>query len=154
MVEFYKTETAIKELDIRIIEDRVGYSLPKEYRSHLLVNNGGKCKPDVFTFMEGNKLSKSKIDWFLAIYDGKYDNLLKYIDIYKFEQKRIPEYFIPIAHDPGGNLICISCSCSDYGYIYFWDHEKETPNNWEDCSTNIYLIANSFDNFIANLTHE
>jgi cell wall assembly regulator SMI1 len=154
MAEFYKTEVSIKEYDIRIIEDKLGYSLPKEYRSHLLAHNGGKCKPNVFSFIENDKLSKSKIDWFLAIYDGEYDNLLKYIDIYKFEQKRIPEYFIPIAHDPGGNLICISCSCSDYGYVYFWDHEKEILNHGEDYSENIYFVANSFDDFIANLTYE
>jgi cell wall assembly regulator SMI1 len=147
MVEFYKTEVVIGEREIIEIENLLGYSLPEEYRIHLLKYNGGKCKPNVFSFIENNKISKSNIDWFLAIYDGKYDNLRLYIDMYIIEQKRLPDYFIPIAHDPGGNLICISCLTSNFGFIYFWDHEKEEEEN-------AYLISDSFNHFLENLSND
>ncbi|MDR1451398.1 MAG: SMI1/KNR4 family protein [Helicobacteraceae bacterium] len=145
MVEFIKTEAKITENKIVELETKLGYSFPEEYRTHLLKYNGGKCKPNVFSFIENNKETKSSIDWFLAIYEGKYDNLKLYMDMYIFEEKRLPDYFIPIAHDSGGNLVCISCSENENGFVYFWDHENEGNNN-------VYLISESFNTFIKNLT--
>jgi hypothetical protein len=142
MVEFYKTKTPIGEQEIIEIEKLLDYSFPDEYRNHLLKYNGGRCKSNVFSFIENNKKTESQIDWFLAIYDGKYNNLQSYIDIYIIEQRRLPEYFVPIAHDPGGNLICIA---SNSGFIYFWDHEKEGEDN-------VYFISDSFNHFIDNLS--
>lgn len=153
-IKFYDTEKSVNKSDIENIEKILNFLLPEEYKTHLLMYNGGRCKPNIFSFLEKGKVSKSSIDWFLAIYDGKYDNLLTYINIYKLEQKRIPFYLVPIAHDAGGNLICISCSKSDYGYIYFWDHEKEQNISQIDYWENIYLIAKSFNQFITNLEIE
>ena len=67
------------------------------------------------------------------------------MEMYIFEEKRLPDYFVPIAHDPGGNLICISCSETENGFVYFWDHENEGNNN-------VYLISKGFNDFIGNLT--
>ena len=150
-IKFYDTEKAISKFDFENIEKILTFRLPEEYKTHLLMYNGGRCKPNIFSFIEEGKISKSSIDWFLAIYEGKYDNLNTYINMYKFEQKRIPFYLVPIAHDAGGSLICISCSESDYGYIYFWDHEKEQNHAHTDYWGNIYLIDKSFNRFITNL---
>jgi cell wall assembly regulator SMI1 len=144
MPEFFQTEETIDENSIIVIEKELGYSLPEEYRLHLLKYNGGKCKPNVFSFFENNKQTESSIDWFLAIYEGKYDNLKSYISTYIIEQNRLPNKFVPIAHDAGGNLICISCSKEENGFIYFWDHEKEGDKN-------IYLISKRFNDFIESL---
>lgn len=154
MIEFFKTEKPITEKEINNIEELLVCTFPSDYKNHILKHNGGKCKPNVFSFIENDKKSKSNIDWFLAIYNGKYDNLISYINIYKIEQKRLPKSLIPIAHDPGGNLICISCCEPDYGFIYFWDHEKEGNNEQDDYKENLFLIAKSFNKFINNLTLE
>lgn len=156
MIEFTETEASIKLSDIEVIEKLVGLELPQQYKEHLLNYNGGQCFPNVFSFREEGNLTDSCIDWFLAIYDGEYDNLKKYIEIYKSDTKRMPTQLLPIAHDPGGNLICISAGKNDYGYIYFWDHEKEV--DYKDSSdenyANLYLIAHSFEEFLGGLKED
>jgi len=127
-----------------------------EYKNHLLKHNGGQCSPNVFRFYENGKLTESCIDWFLAIYEGEYDNLKEYIKTYKIDKKRLPVHMLPIAHDPGGNLICISCDSLDEGYIYFWDHENEVDYNVTDDKdySNLYFIAKSFEEFITGLKED
>ncbi|WP_019910179.1 SMI1/KNR4 family protein [Paenibacillus sp. HW567] len=88
------------------------------------------------------------------------NNLEKSIQQY---YERIPGSILPIANDSAGNLICIGVSGEASGKIYFWDHENEltakvmldeapsgsiTIDNYWD---NIYLVANSFIEFIRSL---
>jgi hypothetical protein len=131
----------------------IGLVFPPAYKSHLLKYNGGRCEPNVFDFMENGALTQSMVDWFFAIYDGEYDNLLENLQIFKIDHKRLPTQMLPIAHDPGGNLICISCFGSDSGKVYFWDHEKEVDYSIasDDDYSNLYLIANSFEEFLDGL---
>ena len=153
MINFTQTERPALKSDIEEIERYVGLNLPYEYKQHLLKYNGGRCNPNTFSFIENDKINESSVDWFLAIYDGKYDNLREYITIMKIEKKRTPEHIIPIAHDPGGNLICISCGAKDYGCIYFWDHENEVDYSTSNDSdySNLYFIAKDFSNFLNEL---
>ncbi len=153
MAIFSDFEVKLKLNDIKDIEDFVGLNLPKEYRQHLLEYNGGRCTPNIFEYYENDKLTRSCIDWFLAIYNGKYDNLIEYIKIYKLNKKRLPFQILPIAHDPGGNLICISCGFQDEGYVYFWDHENEVDySKANDLNySNLYIIAKGFNDFINGL---
>jgi hypothetical protein len=153
MVIFSQTEAQINLAQIENLEMLVGLNFPTEYKDHLLKYNGGQCTPNRFSFDVHGQESQSYIDWFLAIYDGEYDNLQNYIEIYKIEDKRLPSHILPIAHDPGGNLICISCGKNDEGSIYFWDHENEVDYSSFDNSeySNLYLIARSFNEFINGL---
>ncbi len=146
-----QTEAPITMSQIAEIENYVALVFPKEYKEHLLKFNGGQCQPNVFTFNENGSITNSYIDWFLAIYDGEYDNLKKYIENYKINHQRLPSRILPIAHDPGGNLICISCDGEDMGSIYFWDHENEAG---KENFTNLYLISKSFNDFINNLKED
>lgn len=156
MIKFYDTESKLNILQIEEIEKYVGLNFPIENKNHLLNYNGGRCIPDIFEFKENGNLSESCIDWFLAIYDGKYDNLKRYIDIYKLDYKRLPSHILPIAHDPGGNLICISCNENENGYIYFWDHENEVDyiTSHDKNFSNMHLIAKSFNEFIHQLKED
>jgi hypothetical protein len=156
MAQFFETEKQLNISQIEEMEKYAGLIFPQEYKDHLLLYNGGKCIPNIFKFDENGKCSYSIIDWFLAIYDGEYDSLKKEIDIFKKEIKRMPLQMLPIAHDPGGNLICISCETEDKGYIYFWDHENEvdySKSNDRDYS-NLYYITNCFSAFISDLIED
>ncbi|MCD9017906.1 SMI1/KNR4 family protein [Parachryseolinea silvisoli] len=125
MVAIFQPEAKLDVLQIEEIEKIVGLRFPDDYKEHLLEFNGGQCDLNIFVFDEDGKMSESSIDWFLAIYEGEYDNLRSYIEVYKVLEKRMPSNMLPIAHDPVGNLICISCDGDDFGRVYFWDHEKE-----------------------------
>jgi len=153
MIAFSDQEKSINSDQIIEIENLIDLKLPNEYKLHLLKHNGGKCTPSQFDFIEKGKPTTSSIDWFLAIYDGEYDSLQDYINTYKLDEKRLPIHFVPIAHDAGGNLICISCGKKDYGQIFFWDHENEIDYRVTDDYkySNIYFIAKDFNEFLNNL---
>ena len=137
--------------DIERLESRLDFEFPEEYKQHLLKHNGGRCEPNLFFFSEDGKKSSSDVDWFLALYDGEFDNLETFFRDYKIDEKRMPVNIFPIASDSGGNAICMDKeNCS----IYFWDHEKEVDYNIspdEDWS-NLYFISDSLKDFIDSLT--
>ena len=156
MAIFSQTESQLSSTQIREVEKIVDLNFPEEYKEHLLRYNGGQCTPNVFRFNENGKLTDSSIDWFLAIYDGEYDNLKMYIQTYKLDEKRLPLHILPIAHDPGGNLICISCSGADKGFIYFWNHEKEVDysNSNDRDYSNLYLVSQNLNEFLDELKED
>jgi hypothetical protein len=155
-IKFKDTEPKISLLDIENLEKYVNLTFPDSYKKHLIRYNGGYCVPDTFDFIENGQNSNSCIDYFLAIYDGLYCNLKNRIDMLKINNKRLPQPIIPFADDPFGNAICFSCGEKDYGYIYFWNHEREVDYSVEDDSNydNLYLIANSFTEFLEGLYEE
>lgn len=153
MITFSETEYKLNIKDIEEIEKFIDLKLPNEYKEHLLLNNGGRCEPNIFDFNEKGKITSSNIDWFLAIYNGEYDNLKDYLKIYKIDKKRLPTHIFPFALDAGGNLICISCGSNDFGSIYFWDHENEIDYHFSknDDYSNLFFIAGTFKKFIEML---
>lgn len=149
MVKFFDTEKKLALDEIKSIEARYNLSFPVSYLKHLLAYNGGRCEPNIFEFVENEIVTESDIDWFLAIYNGEFDNLEDYIKTYKIENIRLPLDLIPIAHDSGGNLICIS---SKNEGIYFWDHEKEMSHYKKELEfNNVYLISKSLQIFFNSL---
>lgn len=127
------------------VEQRLGIHLPEAYRDFLLAHNGGRPKPNVFQTQDG---TGSSIDWFLGIHNGPYDNFEGYFINYKVTRLALPGNLVPIGHDPGGNLICLSVQGEDTGAVYFWDHERETsPPTY----ANVHLIADSFEGLLDSL---
>src|SRR5260221_2771351 len=149
MVLFIQLKPSINNFQIEEIEKQLGFDFPESYKNHLIKFNGGRCTPNIYNFLENGKKTESCVDWFLAIHDGPYNNLKKYISMYKTEHKRMPNHIFPIAHDPGGNLICISCGKLDYEHVFFWDHENEVDYSTQDDQDygNLYLIARNFNLF-------
>lgn len=150
MASFFDTEQAISLKKVQDTQQHLGINFPEKYIAHVLQYNGGRCEPNGFSFIERGKTADSNIEYFLAIYDGDYDNFVEYFHDYKTTEKRLPLSVFPIAHDPGGNLICLD---SHDGKVYFWDHEKEVDYNLEsDLNySNLYLIADDFEEFLNNL---
>ena len=92
---------------IRDAEKIIGVELPDEYKQYLLSHPGGHPTPAVFRvqwsgqdWAKGNEINA--IAWFLAIYDGENEN---FIDYYETHKDRIPKDTVPIARDPGSNII-------------------------------------------------
>jgi hypothetical protein len=122
-----------------------GVELPTEYRDFLAENNGGYPYPDGFCIKAID--DESTVDRFLGLDVGPNSNLDNYVRVYK---DRIPKELFPIAHDPGGNLVCIGISGEHLGRIYFWDHEYEADESNVDFS-NVHLVAETLEGFLANL---
>ncbi|WP_053332514.1 SMI1/KNR4 family protein [Candidatus Jidaibacter acanthamoebae] len=159
-IEVRKCKDPITIEEILEAEGTIGAKLPSDYVEHLLKYNGGHPDKDCYPLLEPlpyyNRITKaeaksydSEIAWFYAIHDGEYSNLLRE---YKFDGDRLPKGLIAIGRNSFGDLICMSVGMGNYGKVYFWTLEgsvqlgEEEP--WWD---NVFLIANSFTDFINSL---
>ena len=63
------------------------------------------------------------------------------LDMY---EEQLPKKYVPICGGGPGDLICLSLNKPNSGKIYYWCHEEPEDQN-------LFLIANSFTEFIENL---
>lgn len=147
-VEECKTQCTIEQ--IREFEQFIHKALPQDYIDFLLQYNGGHPIQDTYDLIEpiNGKDEVADIAWFFAIYDGDVSNLHKE---YLESITSIPRDFLAIAYGSGGDLICINLGKDKYGKVYFWDVHDQAPHGEEPWYDNIYLIANSFKEFIDKL---
>jgi cell wall assembly regulator SMI1 len=146
-----ESKTPLNASDITRLEAELGVKLPDDYRTFLLAHNGGWPEADSFHSYGGEKRDEESIesvDRFLAYYDGEYNNLLKSVNTYK---GRIPPHFLPVANDPGGNLILLGVSGPDRDKVFFWDHELEADEDETPDYSNLLFVADSFQEFLDSL---
>lgn len=127
--------------DVEQFESEHDVTLPKQYVDFLIKFNGGYPKESTFKISDSE--GESIVNLFYAIGDMK-SNLAKVFDMLDGE---IPEDFISIANDPGGNEILLGVNGINQGKVYFWMHDIET----EDEMGNMYFLADSFSQFFNNL---
>lgn len=126
---------------IQEFESYIGYELPDKYKIFLLDCNGGY--PELSSFKISDQEGESLVNKFYGIEDD--DCNLK--DVYDCLEDILPEQFVSIADDPGGNEVCIGLDDEYRGKIYFWFHDRFCVNAMD----NMYLISDDFDEFYNNL---
>ncbi len=151
MIVISESGEPINETELNKTETELGLKFPKSYRQFLLKNNGGRPSLNVFPIYGDSADTHGLINWFLCI-DAKDDNDI--VRSMALHAGRYPKNFLQIAEDPGGNAICLSVGGNEYGKVYFWDHENEVAEGEEPGYQNVYLIANSFDEFLNSLQEE
>src|SRR5688572_8145958 len=106
---------------IQQIERKLGYDLPADYAEFL--STYGCHGPDGYALFQYvdiyPKGSQGILNVFFGVDPGSADDLLQNHEQY---QGRIPSNLLPIADDPGGNIICICVQGENKGAVYFWDH--------------------------------
>ena len=133
--------------DIDLLEENLRVKLPVEYKKFLLLHNGGHPEKTNYPTLSP-ALDGANIAWFLAFYDGEYENLLKEFSRFK---GIIPEEFIPIARGSGGNKICLGVSGNVFGKVYFFVRNWEIDENGQPIPDDMCIIANNFNDFINSL---
>ncbi|MFS0765701.1 MULTISPECIES: SMI1/KNR4 family protein [Peribacillus] len=141
MAKMISENPKISLQDIKQFEQEYDVTLPKQYVDFLLEYNGGY--PQESSFKISDDEGESLVNKFYGIRDMK-SNLGKVFEVLEGE---IPEDFISIANDPGGNEILLGVSGEYQGKVYFWFHDIEL----EDEMGNMFILADSFDEFLNNL---
>ena len=130
-------------------ENRFGLLLPPDYREFLLGYNGGPAGPAFFWIKD--KQDGTSVKQFYGLYEHVIPSSLEtHIGA---SRQGIPTALMPIGDDGTGSLICLGLGWSEFGRIYFLDHElrpRETPEGW----MGITLLANSFTEFLSALQEE
>lgn len=151
-----KMEESGKKLNndkILKFENELNIQLPLDYKNFMLKNNGGIPKKDwAFDFVdtETNSITSSLITCFYVIYPEETDEDDDLRTIYQMhqEEEELPKDMLPIAEDPSGNVICMCVSKSNFGRIFFCDHELEDTETGYIVT---YAIADSFSAFLDKL---
>lgn len=145
---------SISESAIRDFEENIGMPFPPDYREFMLKYNGGDPLKCVFKFQDATgPYSDSIIRYFFAFSDDYNESIKHNHEIYTLAD-RVPKNILPIAEDPGGNIVCLSLAGDDVGKVYFWDHEQEGLTEASSTYENLELIANSFTEFVDGLEEE
>lgn len=172
IVPIGKAFAPMTEEELHSIETDLGESLPEDYRDFLLTY-GAASFGELVEFrlrdshpihpVEGNPMPIScyKKGPFSDFYGSKAstNSLARHIETYK---GRMPDTMISIADDGGGNQICLGIRGKEQGRVYYWDHHNEwdevdyleehgSPMPVEVKFQNVYLIAESFEDFIRRL---
>jgi hypothetical protein len=137
--------------NIRQVEEEVGTKLPPAYLA-LISDHGCWYTPwgyTRFSFRQHGREMGMLNAFFGVMMSGSYDIAKNY----KMYKGRMPVGLLPIANDPGGNIICLSTAGDDKGSVYFWDHEEERPGLGPSYS-NLYPLSGSLEEFIDTLEFE
>ena len=127
--------------EIEAFERSQNLSLPKEYEGFLMQFSGGEPETNVFKITENND---SGVNKFMDL-----GELASSLAVYK---NRIPDWFLPIAHAEGGNLVGIGMSGDNTNKIFFWDHEgEELDESKKSTNKNIYLLSDTLNSFLTNI---
>ena len=132
------------EVDIKDFEQSAGVIFPVDFRTFLSKHNGMVPTKTDFDFLGIDGEESSLIQSFIPI-GSVYSENIKLDYEYLLKEERIPVGYVPIAYDPFGNFICISLLKSNYGEIWFWDHELE------DEETNLFYVSKTFTDFLDSL---
>ncbi len=140
MVAIREAFPSIDDASLQVVEEALGFTLPKTYRDRLMQNNGGYPEPADFDIgAEG----ASTVQYFLGVNEGDPDDLLTFNTNFK---GRLPSGLLAVAYDPGGNLICLGVGGERLGQVFFWDHEHRNSVIDE-----LPMLAPSFDSFLEQL---
>jgi len=147
MVTFKYVNPPIGAQAIDEFERYLGMSLPADYRRFLLEHNGGQPTPH--SFLINDKQGSDIVDFFLGL---KAEKLAFSLEEYaKHRKDHLPSNLISIARDPFRNVICLSLAGTDVGKVYFSDADFGVVGAPD--YSNLYLLADSFDEFMSKL-HE
>ena len=128
------------------LEGRLGYSLPKSFKDHYIINNGGQPAQNEF-YVERDD-SYLAIDNFYPVqHPSTIDSstVEKMYDLLSRQKNAIPKHFLPFAHDPGNNKVCLDMKT---GRVYVVYMDLGNPMKIPEA---IKKVADSFANFISNL---
>ncbi|MDZ7386770.1 MAG: SMI1/KNR4 family protein [candidate division KSB1 bacterium] len=174
IVPIGNTFVPVSEEELHSIETALGVALPNDYREFVQKYGASAFGESVqFRLMQadpvhpvesllGTPITRYEEGPLSAFYGGKEAgtySLAKEIAVY---EGRMPDTMIPIADDGGGNQICLGIKGKERGKVYYWDHHNEwdeqdyledygEPMPPEAKFQNVYLIAESFEDFIRRL---
>lgn len=139
-------EHNLMDKDLIEIEIKYNFKFPKEFRKHYLLYNGGELEKYIFIDEDTEEFI---VQQFIPIkYNEKGTRVLESILDNLRLGRIIPEWLIPFADEPGGDLYCFSLRELDNGVIYYWSHEYNYGENPEEY---VFYISDSLKSFVNSM---
>lgn len=137
-VGYVRREAPARPELVARLEAQLGHPLPDDYRDYLLTQDGGRLADNDEAVINVFGLGEVP-DW-----TSMWNKLETFHD-------RVPAWLLPVAQDAYGNLFAISLRPSDFGSVWFWDHEEEANEGEPPTEDNIQFKAPSWTGFLEGL---
>lgn len=138
-----------------LLEQKLGFSLPTDYKAFITKYNGGipyNNTFDVESNQERKFLYSFAIRKFLGLNIKGHDDLIR--TRYSLRGK-LPDDFLPIAVDKFRNFMCLSLLSKE---VYFFDLQGAVKAEWPEKAIPLKLflfpVAKDFDDLLDNLYHK
>ncbi|MBF9219806.1 SMI1/KNR4 family protein [Hymenobacter ruricola] len=151
---FVSTKEPATLADIQAIEQEYHFTLPEDYKAHLLVHNGGWPTRKIFLQQnEDGSQTAQKISDFKSVKHGpsKLERSLGLL------HDQLHPHLVPFGSETGGDLFTLSVGPEDYGSVYYISHEAYKPPKKKErqlprqYGKGVSLLASSFTAFMAGL---
>ena len=140
----------ITEKKIIDFQEIIGFELPDDYFNFLKLYNGGKTKFDSLKIYNRKKEELWSFGYLFGIHNKEY-----WASIFwamKSLENRIPNEFLPIADNNGGDYYVMNLSKEKFRQIFIWNHNNESVKNGTKYYKNLTFLFNSFSELLQNLT--
>ena len=138
----------VDQKDFTAIERLVGCPLPANIRSFLEHASGGTPAKAEFRYGKTGD-GASLVQYFYAV-TGKARDADLLVNVLSVLKDRIPQTTLPLAEDPGGNVVLIYLEGNRQGEVWYWDHDQEGQQS--DLDANLHFISKSLQAFLASLS--
>jgi SMI1/KNR4 family protein SUKH-1 len=155
----------VDESEIASVEQTLGAPLPDLYRTFLETFGASRFREMVeFTPVVPlpPSISSDGLGFINVFYGSAAHTPYDLTGMLELYQQRMPEGFLPIGDDGGGDQICLMVLGEKRGKLFYWDHNHEWDEEdyvedglpvppdlkWQ----NVTLIADSFEDFLARLS--
>ncbi len=148
------------------LEKKLKTTFPPNYRQLLgtygAIGFNGTSEDDPYVYFESTEplpeYITSEPQALIRAFYGR--DIHDYLQMFR---GRMPDTLIPIAHDGGAGQLCLGIAADDLGKVYYWDMSDEPlddeefeedygyPKPPEEDRKNLYLVANTFDDFLNTL---
>jgi cell wall assembly regulator SMI1 len=152
---FSGTKEAATPADIAALEQDYDFTLPADYKAHLLRYNGGWPLRKAFPQpTDDGQTVVRKISDFKSIKYGPttLERSLRALG------NDLHSDLVPFGTETGGDLFCLSVGPEDYGSVYYISHESYKPPKRKEMKQpraygkGVSFLAPSFTAFLQGLT--
>ncbi|WP_046246017.1 SMI1/KNR4 family protein [Hymenobacter terrenus] len=159
---FSGTEEPATLSDIAAIEQQYGFTLPDDYKAHLLQYNGGWPERSIFMEVrpDGEQIARDISDF----YSVRYGDITLESGLESLADQ-LHSDLVPFGDETGGDIFVLSVGPQDYGSVYYIGHEfykapeyeydeetdESTPPAPLDYGAGVHFLAPSFTAFLEGL---
>ena len=132
------------EAQISAFEGRYRLTLPEQYREFLKQRNGGQPTPNKCYIPDCRESALVDLLYGIGSAGDAGDLPTEYDRI----REELPDGFLPIGHDPGGNYLLLRVTGS--GEVFYWDATHFFSGS--DDSGDTYMVSPGWNDFLFSLT--